>query len=148
MVTRKPSGLQPWGVFVAFLGVGLAQPWATGCSSKADAPAATVPAGPADGTYQTRGRVQRMSGSGASRELSIHHEDIPDFKSREGETVGMPSMSMPFAVKPGVSLDGIAAGDPVSFSFEVRYGASPMLLVTALTELPPATTLRLAADHH
>ncbi len=42
--------------------------------------------------------------------LTMQHEPI--------EAIGWPSMTMDFAVKPGVSLQGLGVGDPVSFELE------------------------------
>jgi hypothetical protein len=41
-------------------------------------------------------------------------------------------MSMPFDVAPDVDLTGLAPGDLVTFTFEVRWRESPNTLVTRL----------------
>ena len=91
------------------------------------------PATPPDGTYLVEGTVESLPREGAERrEISIAHEAIPDFVNREGEEVGMDAMTMQFVVAPDVDLEGIAAGDPVEFTFEVRWNDRPMLYVTRL----------------
>lgn len=99
---------------------------------------------PPDATYSVRGEIAKLP-SDASSELWIHHEAIPDFRNDKGETVGMESMTMPFPVGTGVSLDGLATGDRISFDFEVRWqGRGRPLAITRIERLPEGT--RLAFD--
>lgn len=82
-------------------------------------------------------------------ELQIHHEQIPEFKTSEGVVnitadgiAGMRSMTMPFPLAQGVSLDGFAVGDKVEFEFVVNWGGNrPAWEVTKLTKLPAETEL-------
>jgi Cu/Ag efflux protein CusF len=97
---------------------------------------------PADATYSTRGQVIEVPKDVAG-ELSVHHEAVPDFRDQEGKPSHMDSMSMPFAVAPEVSLAGIAPGDKVEMTFEVRWESEPTLRVVALHELPATTALDL-----
>lgn len=93
------------------------------------------PETPADGTYLVEGVVETLPREGADRrEISIAHEEIPDFVGREGEEVGMEAMTMQFVVAPDVDLEDIAAGDRVEFTFEVRWNDRPMLYITRLHE--------------
>ena len=97
---------------------------------------------PADATYSTRGQVievPKVEGG----ELSVHHEAVPDFRDRDGKPEHMESMSMPFAVAPEVSLAGVAPGDKVEMTFEVRWDSQPTLRVVKLQELPESTALDL-----
>lgn len=95
-----------------------------------------TPTSPADQTYTVEGQVERLPREGAQiREISIAHEAIPTFVDREGAQVGMEAMTMQFEVAPAVSLDGVAPGDRVRFTFEVRWNARPMLYVTELNAL-------------
>lgn len=99
---------------------------------------------PPDATYSVRGEIAKLPAD-ASSELWIHHEAIPDFRNDKGATVGMDSMTMPFPVGAGVSLDGLAAGDRISFDFEVRWqGRGRPLAITRIERLPEGT--RLAFD--
>ena len=100
---------------------------------------------PAAGSYTVRGQV--VSAAAGGGELTVHHEAIADFRDRQGKVSPMESMAMPFAVAPGVSLDGVTAGDKVEMTFEVRWQEGPPLLVVALRELDGATALDLGAPH-
>lgn len=102
------------------------------------------PAGPparSPDRYTLRGEIVRLPAPGASpAELSIRHEAIPDFKNAGGEVVGMHAMVMPFAVGPGVSLDGLAPGDKIRFRFAMDWARNTLEL-ESLEELPPDTAL-------
>ena len=93
-----------------------------------------------DATYRTRGAVEAVG-----QKLDLHHEAIPEYRSRTGEPIGMASMTMSFHVAPGVSVAGVVAGTKVAITFEVRWSTDPGLLITALTVLPPETKLDLGA---
>ena len=97
---------------------------------------------PADATYSTRGQVVEVPRD-RNGELSVHHEAVADFRDREGKPSHMDSMSMPFAVAPEVSLAGIAPGDKVAMTFEVRWDSLPTLRIVKLSELPESTALNL-----
>ncbi len=72
--------------------------------------------------YTVRGVVERLPlAEGPDRGLYIHHAPIPEFRDEHGKVVGMMSMTMPFPVADGVSLAGIAPGDPVEFTFAVSW---------------------------
>lgn len=102
---------------------------------------APAPPGPPDATYAVRGEITRLPGEG-SREIWIHHEAIPDFVNDKGVEVGMDSMTMPFPLAPGVSLEGYAAGDRIAFEFEVRWqGEGRPMAITRLERLPDGTRL-------
>jgi hypothetical protein len=72
----------------------------------------------------------------------VHHEAIPEFVDRKGERSGMDSMTMPFEVAEEVPLAGVAPGDKVEMTFEVRW-KDASLRVVRLTELPADADLRL-----
>ena len=103
-----------------------------------------------------RGRVTSLPTGGAlSQPLFIRHEAIPDFVGADGEVhvnadgaLGMKAMEMPFPeMAPGVSFDGIDAGDPVAFDFAVAWdGRSPRYWITRVEELPADTELEIALD--
>ena len=93
-----------------------------------------------DHVYTVRGVVERLP-TEAKRELFLRHEAIDGFVDERGRTVGMDSMSMPFGVARDLPLAGVAVGDPVEVTFEVRWKARPRLNITAVTELPPDTRL-------
>ena len=92
-------------------------------------------------TYTTRGKVAAIDPAG---KLDIHHERIADYKTRDGAAKGMDSMVMTFTPVAGTKVDpGIAAGDPVSFTFEVHWDEAPYLRLTAIEELPADSALEL-----
>lgn len=110
-----------------------------------------APAGPSQ-SYTLRGRVVGVpSAARPFDDLEIHHEAIPDYANRDGEVYvsskgvrGMSSMVMGFPVAQGVSLEGIAPGDPVEFTFVVTWGEDyPSYEVTKIAKLPSDTELQL-----
>lgn len=107
--------------------------------SRSDSPAATVKAGD---HYSARGKVTALPTS-ASREIEIHHERLATFKTEDGKLSPMMSMPMPFGVSDAVSVDGLAVGDVVQFSFDVRWTGSPALMLTQIAKLPADTKLVL-----
>lgn len=106
--------------------------------------AACSPAPPKDDVhrYTVRGEVSALPRAGQpGSELLIHHEPVPEFVDSSGKTVGMQSMTMPFPLADGVSLAGIARGDKVEMTFEIRWHGAPPLQLTAIHKLPPDTEL-------
>jgi Cu/Ag efflux protein CusF len=109
-------------------------------------PRRTAELAPPDQVYEVRGVVYEViPGDGRRSRVVIRHQAIPDFVGRDGELVGMESMSMPFDVDAGVSLAGIEEGDAVEIRFEVRWEGEPTLLITSLEELPAGTTIDFGA---
>lgn len=101
-------------------------------------PAATIPAAPPK-IYTVNGRIEQLPDPAVKGSmLQVHHDDIPDFVSREGKVVGMNSMTMPFPPAPGVSLEGLAVGDEVELTFEVRWDRIPFQQATAIRKRPPS----------
>jgi len=100
------------------------------------------PLPPADATYTVRGQVVELPAS-ARGELTVHHEDVPDFRDRDGKPSHMDSMSMPFTLAPELPMSGIAVDDKVAITFEVRWNAQPTLRITKIEELPAETALDL-----
>lgn len=100
--------------------------------------AACGPGGGEIHTYEVRGVVVSMPDPGDElSNLAIRHEAIDDFRSIDGEVVGMDSMTMPFPVADGVDLAPFAPGDQVAFTFEVEWEGEPPYRVTRIEELPP-----------
>ncbi len=125
------------GAIVAILlGAGV---WGA-CSRSSPAPQ------PPGQRYTVRGRIEQLPDPARpAAELMIHHERIEHFVRQDG-TLGMNEMTMPFPVAKGVALQGLAVGDPVEFTFQVRWGGSPLYQVTEIRELPAGTTLQLKAE--
>lgn len=97
-----------------------------------------------------RGEIVTLPDDSApGSEFKIRHEQIPEFKTSDGVVninskgiSGMASMTMPFPLAEGVSLDGFAVGDKVEFEFVVNWGGNrPAWEVTKLTKLPAETEL-------
>lgn len=114
---------------------------------KASTPAASSALTPADATYTVRGRIEGLPTPDGKSYLHIHHEDIPEFKGRDGVVSGMQEMSMDFlGVASSVDLSQINVGDAVEFTFEVRWKGDPRSLVTSVKKLPPDTKLKLSGE--
>ncbi len=109
--------------------------WLGGCKQQ-DETAATA------ATYTARGQIETLPAE-AGNSLYLHHEAIPSFVTHDGKQSGMMSMTMGFAVAPGVALEGLAKGDKVEFTFAVDWENSPATQITAIRKLPPETTLEL-----
>lgn len=93
--------------------------------------------------YTTRGIVQSLpSADRPGGSLMVRHEAIPGYV-KDGEVVGMESMTMAFPVGEGVSLEGIEACDKVRLTFEVRTGEWMEMETLAIEPLPAETELDL-----
>ena len=90
--------------------------------------------------HSFRAEVKQVPSPG-NGELFLHHEAIDDWTSRDGEAMGMDSMTMGFAVADGVSLEGIQPGDKVEATLRVDWEARMPVEITALRKLPPDTRL-------
>ena len=85
----------------------------------------------------------------ASTALKIHHVQIPDFKTKDGEIninskgiAGMMSMTMPFPLADGVSIEGMQVGDKIKFDFQVNWGGDRAAWeITAIEKIDPATVI-------
>lgn len=97
-----------------------------------------------------RGEIKSMPADGvAGDDPKIHHTQIVDFKGADGSIpvtadgiAGMRSMTMPFPMAEGVSLDGIAAGDKIEFDFEVRWNdGRASWEVTRIEKLDPSVEI-------
>lgn len=142
---RRPGPSLAAGFCCALSMLTLAAPLAlTGCGP-AEEPRAPLPE--AQQVYSgVRGQVTSLATEGpGAQPLMIHHEHIPDFVGATGEvhqnadgTPGMKAMTMPFPeLAPGVSLEGIDAGDKVAFELSVAWeGTRPTYWISAIEELP------------
>ncbi len=124
----------------------------TGCKEKAPAASSAdtaEPAGDPTHSYTVRGKVVMLpSAERPMDDLQIRHEAIPDYKNRDGVVFenagvrGMKSMTMPFPVDESVSLENIAVGDIIEFTFVTVWGESyPAYKVTKVTKLADDTEL-------
>jgi len=117
-----------------------------GCSKEPKKSAAIAPA---EQVYTVRGRIAALPVAGQPlTSLNIAHEAVPSFVNKDGKVVGMNAMVMPFTPAPGLSLEGLAVGDPIEFVFEMRWTSKPRSQVTKITKLPPDTVLTLPNPGH
>jgi len=104
--------------------------------------AETTPPTAAPDVYTVQGIIEKLpQADGPDRSVYIHHQAIPGYKNKDGEIVGMQSMTMPFPVGPDVSLEDIMPGDPVEFTFEMAWEPQGHYEITAIRELPPGTAV-------
>ena len=97
--------------------------------------------------YSSRGIVTQMPGDGPNEQFRIRHEPMPDFRDAAGEPDPMPAMTMPFPPGEGVSLDGLAVGDKVSFEFSVVWATEHAgWTLTSIEKLPEDTQLDFDGD--
>jgi len=93
-------------------------------------------------TYTVRGQVVQLPDpNNPGTGLSINHEAVDDFVSRDGEVVGMDPMSMSFPVAAKVPLEGLQVGDVIEFKLHVDWGAQPEVEIVEIRELPAGTKL-------
>ncbi|MDP9121594.1 MAG: copper-binding protein [Acidobacteriota bacterium] len=93
-------------------------------------------------SYTLRGEVTQLPDPGSDPgSLSVHHEPVDDLVDRDGRKVGMDSMVMPFPLARGVTLDGVAVGDPIAFTLRVDWQADPEIEIVAVRKLAPGTRL-------
>ncbi len=83
-------------------------------------------------------------------DLKIRHVQIPNFKTKDGTInvtadgiSGMRSMTMPFPIGEGVSLDGFAVGDKIKFTFAVDWSGQGKNAweITKIEKLPADTAI-------
>lgn len=102
----------------------------------------TAPAGPVD-SYAMRGEIARLPHPGA-REIVIRHEAVPGFRDESGKVVGMEAMTMPFTLAPDLpasALGGLAPGDRIAFTLEMRWRDPREIARISRIERLPAGTL-------
>ncbi|MCC6661552.1 MAG: copper-binding protein [Phycisphaerales bacterium] len=98
----------------------------------------------ADYTYIVRGTIEDLPEAGRpGSSLLIHHEAVDDFVNLYNPDAerGMNSMVMPFTPAPGLLLDGLAVGDIIEFTWEVRKTGDPRSAIVAIRKLPADTAL-------
>lgn len=98
----------------------------------------------ADYTYIVRGKIEDLPEAGRpGSSLLIHHEAVDGFVNLYNPDAerGMNSMVMPFTPAPGLSLDGLAVGDIIEFTWEVRKTGDPRSAIVAIRKLPADTAL-------
>lgn len=130
-------------VTLMLLGVVLA-----GCGGGGDDEQAGDPADAGD-RYTVRGVVTKLPAeSGGDKSMYIRHAPIPDYKNEHGEVVGMQTMTMPFPVGEGVSLEGVTPGDPVEFTFTVQWKPVGRYEIVSIEKLPAGTEIDFDGGGH
>lgn len=139
----RPSGARRGRSAIAALAAAALLPAALPACSREPQQAA-APQTPPGQVYTLRGRITSLPVPGQPlTNLSIMHEALPSFVNKDGKVVGMPVMDMPFSPAPGLSLEGLSVGDPVEFTFEMRWHGQPRSQLTRIAKLPPDTALDL-----
>lgn len=119
---------------------------ACGERHQTDIPAPAAPGIVRDDFYHNiRGIVTSLPVEGRpGTELRIHHEHIPDFRTKDGPVnisadgvPGMKSMVMPFPVAKDLDISGLSVGDKIAFDFVVHWGGSPAWEITRFEPLDP-----------
>lgn len=112
------------------------------CHAACNRPPA-APARPAD-SYAMRGEIVRLPPPGG-RDIALRHEAVPDFRDASGKVVGMDAMTMPFTLSadlPPTALAGLAPGDRIAFTLEMRWeDPSEIARIARIEKLPAGTTL-------
>jgi len=91
--------------------------------------------------YTLRGEVTALPDGTDPARIYVLHEAIPTFRM-DGEIVGMDSMTMPFALAPDVTAEGLEVGTKVELDWEISEDA-PAGVVVRLEALPADTVLEL-----
>lgn len=117
---------------------------ATAVLSSAGCGAPPAPPAAPDSSYAMRGEIVRLPVAG-SREITIRHEAVPDFRDETGKIVGMEAMTMPFTLAPlvpQVALDGLAPGDRIAFTLVMRWqDPYEIARISRILKLPEGTKL-------
>jgi Cu/Ag efflux protein CusF len=95
--------------------------------------------------YVVRAQVVELPNPGNGNLLHLHHEPIDNFVTRDGQTEGMDSMTMPFLVAPNVSLRDIHPGDKIEVILHVDWKAERSVQITGLRKLDPGLRLDFRA---
>jgi hypothetical protein len=89
--------------------------------------------------YRVQGRIESLpAGEAKPPQARIQHQAIADFRDRNGKVVGMPAMTMAFALSPGVNAQELQVGDAVNMTFEMRWEQTPSLWIVELTKADAA----------
>lgn len=112
-----------------------------GCTKTPEKQSAVQPTAP-EQIYTVRGRIASLpTAEKPGSSLQIEHEPIDNFVRQDG-TLGMDSMTMPFPLAKGLSLEGLAKDDVVEFTFEVRWKSQPRMQLTKIAKAPKGAEVR------
>ena len=123
-----------WGLFVLI-----------GCAVLLALPGCRPPGGR---SYTVRAQVVELPSPGNGNLLTLHHEAVDNFVTRDGKTEGMDSMTMPFLVAGNVSLRDIHPGDKIEVILHVDWKAETRAVqITGLRKLAPDVPLEFRPAH-
>lgn len=109
-------------------------------SDAAGGEAAVAAADPVE-RYTVLGTVSKLPEASGDTNLYLRHAAIPDYKNEAGVAVGMKAMTMPFPLAEGVSIEGLEVGDPVEFTFTMRWTPTGSYEIVEIVELPAGTEI-------
>jgi Cu/Ag efflux protein CusF len=114
-----------------------------GCGGEGgnDEAASSEAAAAATERYTVLGTVSKLPDVSGDTNLYLRHAAIPDYKNEAGEAVGMKAMTMPFPLADGVSIEGLQEGDPVEFTFTMRWKPTGHYEIVKIVELPAGTEI-------
>ena len=97
-------------------------------------------------SYHLRGIIKALPAAGESPEnVSIKVPPIAHWVGMSGKIEPMMAMTMPYQLASGVTLQGIATGDKVAFTYKVNWTADRMV-VTRIKKLPAQTMINFSAS--
>lgn len=114
---------------------------AENASSPPSSPPSVAATRASGSSYSVRGSIMEINT--ARREISLHHESIPEMVGPDGSAEDMHAMVMNFSVADAVDLESLETGDTVGVVLKVDWKARPSTLITAISALPPDTELQL-----
>ena len=95
--------------------------------------------------YVVRAQVTELPSPGNGNLLQLHHEPIDNFVTRDGQTEGMDSMTMPFLIADNIALRDIQPGDKIEVILHVDWKAERSVQITGLRKLDPGLRLDFRA---
>ena len=138
----RTDGFQPaTRIFAFFLLLALAIP---GCRHKHTAP---LPAGEASETqtYLVRGIVEKLPDARTHpRQITIKSEAVDNFIGPDGHPSPMAAMVMDYPLAKAVSINGLAPGSKVTFTYQVNWNGG-IDQITRIQKLSASTKLNFTA---
>ena len=95
-------------------------------------------------TYHLRGIIKALPQPGQSpRSVSLKVGPIAHWIGLSGKVEPMMAMTMPYQLAHGVTLQGMAKGDKVAFTYQVNWIADRMV-ITRIKVLPASTVIHFS----
>jgi hypothetical protein len=117
----------------------------SGCQSKHSTPSQSATTEPGTTyTYHLRGIIKALPQPGQSpRSVSLKVGPIAHWIGLSGKVEPMMAMTMPYQLAHGVTLQGMAKGDKVAFTYQVNWIADRMV-ITRIKVLPASTVIHFS----